>query len=96
MVTRAALPLVLKSSHRTILTITSAGAFASMYVAPSSAPNTKSDNAKTCISVYVSPGGSAYQSTKTAQVRLNDFLMVEYGDKVSILSASGFQQRMQF
>lgn len=30
-----------------------------------------------------SPGGSGYQSTKTAQIRLNDFLMSEYVDKVS-------------
>ena len=35
-----------------------------------------------------SPGGSSYQSTKTAQIRLNDFLMADYGDKVcSRLSA---------
>lgn len=29
-----------------------------------------------------SPGGSAYQTTKLAQIRLNDFLLSEYGEKV--------------
>jgi hypothetical protein len=29
-----------------------------------------------------SPGASAYQVTKTAQIRMNDFLMAEYGEKV--------------
>ncbi|RVX67315.1 hypothetical protein B0A52_09096 [Exophiala mesophila] len=56
-VTRAALPLVLKGDLKTIVTLTSAGAFVS------------------------TPGGSAYQTTKLAQIRLNDFLVSEYSQK---------------
>jgi hypothetical protein len=36
----------------------------------------------TDIQAVGSPGASAYQVTKTAQIRMNDFLMAEYGDKV--------------
>ncbi|KAF2483865.1 NAD-P-binding protein [Neohortaea acidophila] len=56
-VTRAALPLVLKSTQKTILTVSSGGALATF------------------------PGASAYQSTKTMQLRLTDFLMAEYRDQ---------------
>ncbi|OAL21434.1 hypothetical protein AYO20_11371 [Fonsecaea nubica] len=44
-------------------------------------------NGKTIITISsagaltTSSGGSAYQGTKTAQIRLNDFLMKEYGDQ---------------
>lgn len=59
LVMRAFLPLVLKSQQKTLLTITSAGAWCTM------------------------AGASGYQSSKTAQVRLNNFLVEEYGEKVS-------------
>ncbi|KAF7194272.1 Short chain dehydrogenase citE [Pseudocercospora fuligena] len=57
LVTRSALPLLLKGKLKTIVTVSSAGALATI------------------------PGGSAYQSTKFAQLRFHDFLMAEYGQQ---------------
>jgi len=56
-VTRAALPLLLRGELKTIATVSSVAA------------------------LVTDRGASAYQSTKTAQIRLNDFLMAEYGDR---------------
>lgn len=58
LVTRAALPLLLRGAQKTIVTVTSAGAFVSV------------------------PGASAYQMTKTSQVRFVDFLVAEYAEQV--------------
>ncbi|KAF2162676.1 hypothetical protein M409DRAFT_26913 [Zasmidium cellare ATCC 36951] len=57
LVTQAAIPLLLNSVQKTVVTVTSAGAFVTM------------------------PGASAYQGSKTAQVRLTEFLGVEYGEQ---------------
>ncbi|EXJ63621.1 uncharacterized protein A1O5_11382 [Cladophialophora psammophila CBS 110553] len=57
LVSRAALPLLLKGKEKTMVVISSAGG------------------------LTTSAGGSAYQGTKTAQIRFNDFLMKEYGDQ---------------
>ncbi|KAK4494790.1 hypothetical protein PRZ48_014146 [Zasmidium cellare] len=57
LVTRAAIPLLLKGIQKTVVTITSAGAFVSI------------------------PGASAYQGSKTAQVRFTDFLVAEYAEQ---------------
>ncbi|EXJ65092.1 hypothetical protein A1O7_01432 [Cladophialophora yegresii CBS 114405] len=59
LVSRATLPLVLKSEKglKTMVVITSAGGFSA------------------------APGCSAYQGSKTAQIRFNDFLMREYGEQ---------------
>lgn len=55
LVTRALLPLVLKSQDKTIIVISSIGAHLAV------------------------PGASSYQTTKSAVLRLNNFLTVEYG-----------------
>ncbi|OQU97106.1 hypothetical protein CLAIMM_03096 isoform 1 [Cladophialophora immunda] len=57
LVSRAALPLLLKGKDKTMIVISSAGG------------------------LTTSAGGSAYQGTKTAQIRFNDFLMKEYGEQ---------------
>lgn len=58
LVTRAFLPLILLSEEKTLVTVTSAGAWLTM------------------------SGASAYQGSKTAQVRLNNHLTAEYGNQV--------------
>lgn len=58
LVSRAFLPLVLNSEQKTIVTVSSAGAW------------------------FTLRGASAYEGTKTAQVRLNNHLHFEYADKV--------------
>lgn len=80
LVTRAALPLLMKGHLKTIATLTSAGGFISTYV-PSIV--FRQDAKTTNIKAESSPGASAYQMTKTSQIRLNDFLMAEHGGKVS-------------
>lgn len=59
LVTREFLPLVLKSRQRSIITISSAGAW------------------------FTLSGGSAYEGTKTAQIRMNNHLNFEYREQVS-------------
>lgn len=58
LMTRAFLPLVLKSRQKTILSVSSAGAW------------------------FTLRGGSAYEGTKTAQIRFNQHILCEYGDQV--------------
>lgn len=90
-VTRAAVPLVLKSQLKTILTLTSARAFISAYVhfplsshlQPFVEETFRSPKQRTQANTVHSPGASAYQITKMAQIRLSDFLMSEYGEKVA-------------
>ena len=55
---RAFIPLLLKGSEKTLITVASAGAWAKH------------------------PGASAYQGSKTAQIKLNNHLMAEYGEQV--------------
>lgn len=55
---RAFIPLLLKGTEKTAVSVTSVGAW------------------------LTKPGGSAYQGSKTAQVRLNNHLMAEYGEQV--------------
>ena len=59
LVNRAFMPLLLKSQEKTMITVTSAGAW------------------------FTTPGASAYQGSKTAQVRMNNHLTTEYGNQVS-------------
>lgn len=62
LVTRAFIPLLLQGKQKTMVTVTSAGAWFTM------------------------PGASAYQGSKTAQIRLNNHVMTEYGPKVRFVS----------
>ena len=55
---RAFLPLLLKGQQKTLVTVTSVGAWTTVI------------------------GASAYQGSKTAQVRLNNHIMKEHGDQV--------------
>lgn len=58
LIARAFLPLVLASQQKTMVTMSSAGAW------------------------FTLSGASAYEGTKTAQVRFNNHLQHEYGDQV--------------
>jgi NAD(P)-dependent dehydrogenase (short-subunit alcohol dehydrogenase family) len=55
LVTRAFLPLILQSTDKTVLVISSVGAHHTM------------------------PGGSGYETTKLAVLKINNYLMAEYG-----------------
>lgn len=58
LVNRAFVPLLLRGSEKTSISVSSVGAW------------------------VTKPGGSAYQGSKTAQVRMINHLMAEYGDQV--------------
>ncbi|OAP62391.1 hypothetical protein AYL99_04594 [Fonsecaea erecta] len=70
LVSRATLPLLLKGQHKTMIVISSAGGLTTSCVFHEEAFSAKEG-----------AGGSAYQGTKTAQIRFNDFLMKEYGEQ---------------
>lgn len=57
LVTRSFIPLLLKGTEKTMITLSSIGAH------------------------ITSPGGSAYQMTKTAVLRMNNFVAAEYGSQ---------------
>jgi NAD(P)-dependent dehydrogenase (short-subunit alcohol dehydrogenase family) len=74
---RAFIPLLLKGGDKTIVTVTSAGGLSKRRVCPSGW------TAGMLMRGY-SPGASAYQGSKAAQIRLNNHIMVDYGDQVCL------------
>ncbi|OCT46786.1 NADP(+)-dependent dehydrogenase [Cladophialophora carrionii] len=80
LVTRATLPLVLKSEKgvKTMVVVTSAGGFSAAEIETDTDIDADADVLAYTVN---SPSCSAYQGSKTAQIRFNDFLMREYGEQ---------------
>lgn len=76
---RAFIPLLLRGGDETIITVTSAGGLTTRQGRCLIRRSTTAD------ADDHSPGASGYQGSKPAQMRLNDHLMMDYGQQVRSL-----------